>query len=237
MLPITNFELRHKPFGERISSGILCLDEMLGGGYHRASCILLAGEPGSGKTLLASTFTQQMCKQGEKVLYVSFEESADALIHNIMNAGINLDTYRKSGNLYILSTMPEARGIEEHLLHLLDNIEKFKPQHVIIDAISACERIAGKNAAFDYLMRLLNFIKERGITGLLTNQTSGYKSQLEISGNGISSMVDTLIFINYIFTEKEINRTIQILKSRGSKHSNRISGFRIKDNLIEIYDI
>lgn len=39
MLPITNFELRHKPFGERISSGILCLDEMLGGGYHRASCI------------------------------------------------------------------------------------------------------------------------------------------------------------------------------------------------------
>lgn len=64
----------------------------------------LAAEPGIGKTLLASIFAQQMCKQGEKVLYVSFEESPDALIHNIMNAGINLDTYRKSGNLYILST-------------------------------------------------------------------------------------------------------------------------------------
>lgn len=50
-------------------------------------------------------------------------------------------------------------------------------------------------------------------------------------------MVDTLVFINYIFTEKEIVRTIQILKSRGSKHSNRIYGFRIKDNLIEIYDM
>lgn len=31
-IPITRFELRHKPFGERISTGVLTLDTMLGGG-------------------------------------------------------------------------------------------------------------------------------------------------------------------------------------------------------------
>ncbi len=237
MIPITKFELRHKPFGERITSGISRLDEMLEGGYHRASCILLAGEPGTGKTLLSSIFASSMCKKKEKVLYLSFEESPEALLNNIMSAGINLNQFIKSGYLYMSGAMPEATGSEEHLLRLFDRVEQFKPQHVIIDAISACERIGGKEAAFDYLMRVLSFLKEKGITVILTNQISGKKSQLEISGNGISSMVDVVVFITYVHGEKEINRTIQILKSRGSGHSNKIKGFRINDSGIEIYDI
>jgi len=237
LIPITKFDLRHKPFGERISSGIKRLDEMLGGGYQRASCILFAGEPGTGKTILASTFVTQMCKQNERVLYLSFEESPDAITHNVTSVGLNLERFLNSGKLLIYGTMPEATGVEEHLMRLFDKVESFSPQHVIIDAISACERIGGKEAAFDYLMRILNFLKEKGITVVLTNQTSGRKSQLEISGNGISSMVDTVIFITYVHGEKEVNRTIQILKARGSSHSNKIKGFRINDSGIEIYDI
>lgn len=237
LIPITKFELRHMPFGERIPSGILELDNMLGSGFQRSSCVLFAGEPGTGKTLLASIFANKMCNQKEKVLYMSFEESPDALSHNVTSVGLNLERFIKSGMLLMLGTMPEATGVEEHLFRLFEQVESFKPKHVIIDAISACERIAGKEASFDYLMRILNFLKERGITVILTNQTSGTKSQLEISGNGISSMVDVVIFIKYVFGEKEVNRTIQVLKARGSSHSNKIKGFRITDSGIEIYDI
>ncbi len=235
-IPITRFELRHKPFGEKISSGIPRLDAMLGGGYYRASCILLAGEPGAGKTLLASTFVQDVCKRGEKVLYLSFEESPQALVNNIKSAGINLEPYLKSGKLHLLGSMPEATVVEEHLVRLMDIVEEFKPQHVIIDAISACERMGGKQASFEYLMRLLNFLKERAITIILTNQTTGTKAHIEISGNGISSMVDAVIFISYIQGEGETNRTIQILKARGSKHMNQVREFRIEDEGIQISD-
>jgi len=235
-IPITCFELRHKPFGQRISSGIPSLDAMLGGGYFRSSCILLAGEPGTGKTLLCSTFVQKVCQAGEKVLYVSFEESPAALIHNVTSAGVFLEPFEQAGNLKIMGAMPEATGVEEHLIKLIDLVEEMKPQHVIIDAISACERMAGKEASFDFLMRFLNFLKERGITSILTNQTTGTKSQIEISGNGISSMVDTVIFLSYIQGEKEINRLIQILKCRGSGHSNQIRKFMIKDDGFKILD-
>ncbi|MGB9628829.1 MAG: circadian clock protein KaiC, partial [Thermodesulfobacteriota bacterium] len=233
-IPITRFELRHKPFGKRISSGVLSLDEMIGGGYHRASCILLAGEPGTGKTILASTFVNNVCKRGEKVIYLSFEESPEALIHNIKSAGINLDPFRKSGRLYLFGAMPEATGAEEHLVRMVEAVERIKPQHVIVDAISACERMGGRQVSFDYMMRLLNFLKERGITTILTNQTTGTKSQIEISGNGISSMVDTVLFLSYVQGEGETNRTIQVLKCRGSKHSNQIRQYKIRNNGIEI---
>ncbi len=235
-IPITRFELRHKPFGKRISTGIPSLDTMLGGGYHRASCILLAGEPGTGKTILASTFVTHVCNQGEKVIYLSLEESPEALIHNITSAGIHLLPFVKDGRLHLFGSMPEATGSEEHLIRMADAVERIKPQHVVLDAISACERMGGKQAAFDYLMRLLNFLKERGITTILTNQTTGTKSQIEISGNGISSMVDTVLFLSYIQEKGESNRIIQILKSRGSKHSNQVRQYRINDDGIEILE-
>jgi circadian clock protein KaiC len=235
-VPITRFQLRHKPFGERVPSGIAGLDEMLGGGYHRSSCILVAGEPGSGKTLFASAFVTEACKRREKVLYVSFEESPKALMRNVASAGFDLEPFEKTGTLRLIASMPEATGIEEHLIRLIDEVEQWTPHHVIVDAISACERMGGKQVSFDFLMRLLNFLKERGTTTLLTNQTSGTKTQIEISGNGISSMVDSVIFLSYVFGEGKTNRVLQVLKSRGSKHSNEIRKFSIGDKGIEILD-
>ncbi len=235
-IPITVFELKHQPFGEEISSGIPRLDALLNGGYYRASCVLLAGEPGTGKTLLASTFVRQVCSQGEKVLYLSMEESPEALVRNVTSAGIDLEPFRKAGTLHFFGAMPEATGAEEHLLRLMSEVERIQPQHVVVDAISACERMGGKQAAFEFLMRLLNFLKERGITTIFTNQTSGSKAQLEISGNGISSMLDTVILISYVQGEGETNRVIQVLKSRGAGHSNQVREFIIRDDGLHIQD-
>lgn len=235
-IPITKFELMHKAFEEKISSGIPELDTMLGGGFYRASCILFAGEPGTGKTLFVSTFAHNICSKGEKVFYLCFEESPEALLRNIKSAGIDLEQFLKEGTFKIIGSMPEATGAEEHLIRLIDFVDEMKPQHVIVDAISAVERMGGKQVSFDYLMRLLNFLKERGITTILTNQTTGTKTQIEISGNGISSMLDTVIFLSYVHGDGETNRTIQVLKSRGSKHSNQVREYLVKDDGINILD-
>jgi len=235
-IPITSIELKHKPFSSRFSTGIPRLDRLLDGGIYRSSCTLIAGEPGTGKTLLTTTIIQEACRRGEKAVYVSFEESDQAIINNVRSAGIELEPYVKSGRLHFITAMPEATGAEEHLLNLINAVDQFNPQHVVIDAISACSRMGGLQAAYEYLMRALNLLKERGITILLVNQTSGSKAQLELSGIGISSMIDTVIFLSYVHGEGETNRTIQVLKSRGSAHSNQIRECIINNNGIEIID-
>lgn len=85
-------------------------------------------------------------------------------------------------------------------------------------------------------MRALNLLKEKGISILLVNQTSGNRAQLELSAMGISSMIDTVIFLSYHHGEGETNRTIQILKSRGCANSNQVRECVITDKGIDIID-
>ncbi|MBW1733565.1 MAG: circadian clock protein KaiC [Deltaproteobacteria bacterium] len=235
--PISTVGLRHKPLGEKITTGNARLDEILCGGYRRAACILIAGLPGTGKTILASTFIAATCDRDENVLYIGFEESESAMIENVLNAGVTLRPHVDSGRLACLTNYPEAMGAEEHYIGALARIDALRPDHVVVDAISACQRMGGKRAAFDYLMRLLNACKERGITTLLINQLSGSTQHMEISGNNISSMVDTVIFLSYHEGLGETNRQLQILKSRGSAHSNQKSEYRITDDGIRIMDV
>lgn len=235
--PISTVGLRHQPLGTNISSGHVELDTILAGGYARASCTMLAGQPGSGKTILASTFVATACRQRERVLYISFEESEAALIGNVRNAGIDLQGFSDAGLLLFLCEYPEAMGAEEHYVRALFQIDEFQPAHVVIDAISACERMGGKQASFEYLMRLLNLCKTRGITILMINQTTGIQGITEISGNGISSMVDTVIKLDYCENYGELTRLLQVLKTRGSAHSNQKREYRITSQGIHICDV
>ncbi len=234
--PISTVGLRHKALGEKMPTGLDRLDDILDGGCRRASCNLFAGLPGTGKTMLASTLTNSACSRGEKVLYLSYEESEAAVIGNMLGAGLFLDPHVESGHLMFMAVMPEAMGPEEHLIRVMTRIDAFGPQHVVVDAISACERMGGKQAAFDFLVRLINHCKEQGITTLLVNQISGATSHMEISGADISSIIDTVIFLSYVEGAGETNRVIQALKSRGSAHSNQKQEFVITDTGIRILE-
>lgn len=235
--PISTVGLQHKPLGEKITTGIPRLDEVLDGGYRRGACVLFAGMPGTGKTILSSTFVTAACGRGERALYISFEESEAALVENVLSAGVALRPHIESGHLRLLASFPEAMGAEEHYIRALESIEDLSPAHVVVDAISACERMGGRQAAFEYLMRLLNACKERGVTVLLVNQTIRKDDFSEISGIGVSSMVDTVVRLTYKEDYGEITRLLHILKSRGSRHSNQKREYVITDDGIQIRDI
>ncbi|MBL7062989.1 MAG: hypothetical protein ISS49_02115 [Anaerolineae bacterium] len=128
-------------------------------------------------------------------------------------------------------------GAEEHLVRAFKAIEVFEPQHVVVDAISSCERMGTEQAAFEYAMRLLNACKEQGITTIFVNQTAGFQNETDVSGIGISSMVDTLIFLRFIEIGGEINRLLLVAKMRGSKHSNQYREFLISDEGIDVMDV
>jgi len=233
LFPLTMTELTHQPLGPKVSTGLPGLDVMLDGGFRRASCILISGNSGTGKTTLASTFARAACQRGERVLYLNFEESKEAMISGMLSAGLDLQSPIRARKLLIQTTMPESTGSDDHLNRVMETIANFNPGHMILDAVSACVRMGSEKAAFDFMMRLISVVKERGITTVLTNQINHGSNEEEISGIGFSSVVDAVVQLRFVETADEVNRQMFVVKSRGSAHSNRRQTYVITDRGIE----
>ncbi len=93
---------------------------MLDGGFRRASCILISGNSGTGKTTLASTFAQAACRRGERVLYLNFEESKEAMVSGMLSPGIDLRPSIRDRKLLVQTAMPESTGSDNHLNRVME---------------------------------------------------------------------------------------------------------------------
>jgi circadian clock protein KaiC len=234
VMPVSTVHLQHQPLGPPVPTGITHLDELLGGGFRRAACILVGGFSGTGKTTLACSFTLAACARGERVVYISFEESEEALVKTMLSPDVDLRPVLEAEQLAILTVMPESGGVEEHLLRIFRAIDAFQPDHLVMDAVSACRRMGSEKAAFDFLVRLTNTCKARGITSLYTNQTASSSSVEELSGIGISSLIDVLLLLEQRWWQDMYERRLLIIKARGSKHSHAFHPFTIGDGGIQI---
>lgn len=234
IIPLSSVELRHLPMKERVTSGSREFDRLLGGGYQRGACVLLAGPSGTGKTTFASTFARGAAKRREKTLYVSFEESAESLAENMLSPGIDLKPGLKSGHIRFFCTMPESASAEMHLARIYDLMDAFGPDHVVVDAISACLRMGTVQTANEFITRMFNTCKERGNTLLLLNQTTGIGKIDDLTSMGVSSLTDALILLSHRVEGEGMRRHVRILKERGSNHDVRENLFHITDNGIAI---
>jgi len=232
--PISDIGMHYESGSERVSSGHPSLDTILGGGYKTGTCILISGLTGTGKTTLASLFAHSVCAGGQKALYLNYEESQKSMFSGMLSVGIDLRPAMDSAFLQMTSVMPESMGIEEQLFHVIRAIKNYKPEHLVVDAISACRRIAGEEAAFDFVMRIVDVCKRSGITVVLINQTKSSSGFFEFSGVGISSVADTIINLQYKDTGNELTRRLMVIKSRGSRHSHKYHDYKLTGQGLEI---
>jgi circadian clock protein KaiC len=227
ILPLSALQLQHKVWNERVSSGIPDLDKMLEGqGYYRGTSILVTGTAGSGKTSVSAAFIDAACRRGERCLFIDFEESRDQVARNMKSIGLNLNRWARNGLLTHEAWRPTQFGIEMHLLRIHKLIEKHKPQCVVIDPITNLMHGGGDKEVYSMMMRLMDFLKNSGITAIFVSLTAG-GSKLESSTVGVSSLADTWILLRDIESDGERNRCIYVLKSRGMAHSNQLREFVI----------
>ncbi len=107
----------------RVSTGISEFDRVLGGGIVQGSLVLIAGDPGIGKSTILLQTSGALCKNGKKVLYISAEESSSQIKLRAERLGVQSD------NLYIYP-QTNLELIKKHILEM-------QPDLVIVDSIQA----------------------------------------------------------------------------------------------------
>jgi circadian clock protein KaiC len=235
--PITTVQIEHTASRERIPTGIERLDTMLGGkGFYRGSSILLSGTAGTGKTGVAATFADATCRRGKRCTYFSFEESPSQIIRNTGTIGLDLQQWVKKGRLQIHNVRPFYHGLETHLARKIQSITKFAPDVVILDPISGLDTTGTALEIKSALMRLLDWLRQKGITVMLTDlMMSG--NALERADAAISSLVDTWLVLRDLESNGERNRGLHVLKSRGMASSNQVREFVVTDTGIKLTDV
>ncbi len=185
----------------RTQTGMEELDRVLGGGIVEGSVILLAGEPGIGK----STLLMQICgvlSKEKKVLYSSGEESGGQLKYRAKRLKISGE------QLYILT--------ENSVEQVLSEIDRLSPDVVIVDSIQtmACESVASSAGSVSQIkesaMRLIAVAKSRGISILIVGHVN---KEGGIAGPKVlEHMVDAVL--SFEGDRQQLFRIIRAAKNR-----------------------
>jgi circadian clock protein KaiC len=215
-------DIGHKASTERLSAGFERLDVMLGGGVFRGSSTLITGAPGTSKTTLAGKFIEAACGRGERALFVSFDESAEQIMRNLLSVSIQLKTHVKSGLLRMYSARTEGFSAEEHLLKISSLIREAPPRCMVIDPLTAIAKSGSLSAARTAANRLIYSVKDEQITLMVTALSEATGPGDEATDLQISTIADTWIHLSYLVRSGERNRALTIIKSRGTSHSNQV---------------
>ena len=132
----------------RVSTGISEFDRVLGGGLVKGSLVLIAGDPGIGKSTITLQTSGILSQSGQKVMYVSAEESASQVKLRAQRLEVNSD------NLYIYP--------QTNLELIKKEIESLKPDIVIIDSIQAIytENITSSSGSVSQIRECCNFLMQ-----------------------------------------------------------------------------
>lgn len=224
-----------------IRTGVNGLDHLFTDGIRRKNVCLIAGNPGSGKSIFSLQMLNHAASQGEKCLYMSFEESPEALKSHMRDFGWNPDEHVENGNLVIETYDPfnVSRTVEALFRKQSGELEiDTKPlifgdleydeeefDRVVVDSLSAISAGFGadsKNYRL-YVRELFNLFKEVGLTSFVIAESQTIPDQITESGQA-EFLADGVI----LMYKQMSSRGIQIYKMRGSNFEEKIAPMTIE---------
>ena len=218
---------------ERVSMGIVGLDEMLGGGLPVGYSLLVVGPSGCGKTILATQFLAEGVRLNELGVIAAFEKSPNQLLGNKLYPLI------QAGKVGVIDTRSLDLSLDETLQHMIEMIIHMKAKRVVIDSLSGFELSLAPEFSEDFrgsLYRMIAQLTGMGVTVLMTSELEDRYTDLRFSPFGSAFLADAIIVQRYVEIVGQFKRAFSVVKVRGSEHSKDIRLFDINDDGINIGD-
>ena len=124
----------------------------------------------------------------------------------------------------------------DHLDHILSVMREFKPERVVLDSLTALEKVGGKTELLSATKHLALAFKKGGATAMLITAGEAIMNEGAVTETRLSTIPDNIILLRYVEIEANMRRFIAVLKQRGSDHDKELREYVITTKGLEVHD-
>jgi len=223
------------PSIELFATGIVGLDDILGGGLARNHLYLIEGDPGTGKTTIAMQFLMEGIRLGQKGLYVTLSESKTELLEIAESHGWSLD------GIEVFEMAPDEKQLKPEAQYTVFNpseieladttsavlaeVERLQPSRVVFDSLSELRLLARDSLRYRrQILGLKQYFSGRKCTVLLLDDRTAERHDLQLQ-----SIAHGVILLESAEREYGIKRRrLEVKKLRGSRFREGFHDYTIK---------
>lgn len=226
----------HKPAfaNELVTSDVVELDALLGGGPLRGTSTLLTGPAGTGKTSIALQYLYAACQRGEPATLFEFDERIATLITRAKAFGLDLQRHIDEGRLTIEQIDPAEISPGEFATRVRHEVEERGVRMIAVDSLNGyLAAMSQEKQLIMQLHELLSYLNLKGVATFLINPQQGLLGSMETNLN-ISYIADIVLMLRFFEADGRIRKAISVLKNRGGAHEDAIREFRVDAQGIRI---
>ncbi len=213
----------------RIKSGIYGLDELLGGGFHSNSVVVVVGTSGTGKTIFSLQTLLEGLRNGSRGIYISFEFGEKEVIRLAKSLGWDeIEDHINNGELEVRNFYAENVSLlSTDLVSIVNGASK--ADRIAIDSFTPLISPIDINARRD-VNWLFSKLREKELAVVTVEEPlSGDLGRADVSIPVF--LADTVINLKNLGYGEPFNRTIQIIKHRASWHAEGVFPYKILPGL------
>lgn len=219
---------------QRLETGVRNLDTIFHGGLPRGSVSVIAGPPGSGKTVLAQQICFHNASATSPVLLFSTlsEPSAKTLRYLAQFTFFDRKKLGTAVHFVDLGAILRHDGLENASELIMQHVKKVKPALVVIDSFKVFDDLAKSRE------ELRKFSYEVAVNLMAWEATVlllGEYGAIDLETTPLFSIVDGLFVLSQRESSGEHQRFFRIVKMRGTEHSRDEHTFVITADGIEVF--
>ena len=211
----------------RIGTGMARLDELMGGGIGSGEATIVVGPSGVGKTIFGVRFVVEGLKQGERCLYVTFQDTPQQLVKMAAGFGWDLHTARAQGQLTVRHVPLGDLDLDLLAAGIRADLATGPVSRVVIDSLAEMADAARETSRFPAFTRsLIGFIRTTGASLVITSETTTLGPTSAPAG-GVMFLFHNLLLLRYVELDSASGRAVNVVKMRNSDHDKYVHQFEI----------
>ena len=217
--------------------GVPGIDDLLPVGMSYDTQVMVTGDTGVGKTVLAAQFIYEGLLVGDNCIYVACDEPPNLMRQNMSNFRVGSIAYERAGRLVFIDAyaherstervvVPDPKNLDEYFAYERQVIDSFagKPLRLVVDSISTLFATLDRTSILEFNRNRLRYLRARYVltldayvVGLLDEQTMA----------GLSHAYPLILKMGFQSVDDSLQRYLQLGKLRSGQFSGERQTFRI----------